>query len=213
MATARTWRLISIILAAVTVLILGISRAVPATRAQPFDQGILDVDLHLNDEHVTVNTQTGEVSVTGTVSCSQPAGMAGQLFLSVDVTQPVGQIGAVHGSRGASGACLGFGDLPFVLTVTGFDGRFVTGLAYLHAFVSNCLSSPPPPEPTFPPPEPTFPPPEPTTTPGPTTTPMPALEQQQIFGCDTDEAFETVSLLPSLTTPPEQSLQTQRKEP
>src|SRR5439155_19847851 len=112
--------------------------------------------------NVQVNTQTGEASVRGTLSCSHPAGSTGQLFLNVSVTQPVGQLGAVQGFRSISGTCPGL-ETPFVLTITGSNGLFVAGLAYISASVSNCVF------PSFPT-EPPFPSPEPTATPAPTAT-------------------------------------------
>jgi hypothetical protein len=179
----------------------------PTIGAQPPDQGIIDVDLHLDDDNMTVNTATGEVAVRGTLSCSQPPGLTGQLSLNVLVTQPVGQVAAVHGYRTVIGSCPGI-ELPFVLIVTGTDGRFVAGLAYISASVSNCAFSPYPPPPPPPPPPPgtevpTATPAEPPTA---TATAVGAIEQQLPGGCDTDDATEVVTLIPSLTTPAQRGI-------
>jgi hypothetical protein len=205
MAPFKAERLLSIVLIVLVLVVIGSSQAAPSTLAQPIDQGIIDVDIYIQHPNVPVNTQTGEVSVSGTVSCSQPSGLTGQLSLNIQVTQPVGQLGAVQGYRFTSGTCPGVA-IPFVFTVTGNNGRFVGGIAYINASANNCAFLPPPTEATL------VPPPTVTLLPPPTAPPTAtllnlAVQPEQVGGCDSDEANETVTLQPSLTTLAERSLQ------
>ena len=108
--------------------------AVAAVLATPLlAQTSLDIDLTVDT--TTVRPALGEVTIAGTVTCSQ----AVNTFVSVALTQPVGRINSVNGFAAVPVACAGPDVRRFEVRVVGVDGRFDVGIAYLNAFVQGCV--------------------------------------------------------------------------
>lgn len=114
-------------------LVLAVALAASPTIAQePFT-----LDVTITD--ATVNVQTGQVTITGTVTCTQPASYS----LSVGVTQYVGRTNAITGSTYyLTGTCPGPQGTTFTAVVYGSNGRFGPGQARIDASVYGCAGSP-----------------------------------------------------------------------
>ena len=93
--------------------------------------------LEINITGATLD-RSGVVTVTGTVTCTEPAQLN---FLTVYVTQPVGRTGSVNGNASAGGAvgqCEPTAPFNFSMAVTPYNGRFVPGQTFFNAFVDGC---------------------------------------------------------------------------
>jgi hypothetical protein len=84
------------------------------------------VVVNVTQESATVDSQTGEVTISGTVTCSGAA----EAQVYVNVTQPIGRKDAVQGSNYALVPCDQDGE-PYTISLFGYDGRFGPGRAVL----------------------------------------------------------------------------------
>jgi len=112
--TKRTWILLS------TVLSIGSFPLLPIQIAQAQEAFQLDV----TQESATVDPQTGQVTISGTVTCSEPADA--QVY--VTVTQPIGRDKGVAGSNYALVRCDQDGE-PYTVSLFAYEGRFGPGRA------------------------------------------------------------------------------------
>jgi hypothetical protein len=107
-------------------LLLSLSVIMPAAHAQgPFT-------IEVSIETVTFNL--GAVTVTGTVSCSEPTSATD---VSVEVRQPIHRLFSIRGSSFESlGPCVD--SLPFSMFVAPNFGVFTADLAFVFANASAC---------------------------------------------------------------------------
>jgi hypothetical protein len=125
----RFIRLVEVGIVSVAAVLLAILLFVPGTLAQ-----IGAFTAELNVTGVTINPQTKEVTVTGTVVCSEPAQFAN---LFVEVSQTGGQ------GQGTHGTAYGYLDEcgPFSLTLLAAEGSFHPGRAQVTASVFACTET------------------------------------------------------------------------
>jgi hypothetical protein len=121
--SARTWILFSAALSA------GAFSLLPTQVAHAQEGIAVDV----TQESATVNPQTGEVTVSGTVTCTG----ATEAQVSVNVTQPIGREGAVQGGGYTSVPCNQNGE-PYTISLFGYDGRFGPGRAVITVDAFAC---------------------------------------------------------------------------
>lgn len=113
-------------------LVLAVALAASPTVAQePFT-----LDVTITD--ATVNNQTGQVTISGTVTCTQAASYS----LSLGVTQYVGRTNAITGSTYLTGTCPGPQGSTFTAVVYGREGRFGSGQARIDLSAYGCAGSP-----------------------------------------------------------------------
>lgn len=118
----------------VGLLVLSIALAAAPTIAQePFT-----LDVTITD--TTVNNQTGQVTISGIVTCTEPASYS----LSLNATQYVGRTNAITGGTYQSGTCAGPQGSTFTAVLYGREGRFGPGQVRIEAYVSGCGGSPDP---------------------------------------------------------------------
>ena len=91
-------------------------------------------DINLSIDSATVDNKTGQVIVTGTVSCSEPA----LIYLGVEVTQAVGRKAGVEGSNWADSVECNQDGVPFKESVFARSGRFGPGQAVIRLSASGC---------------------------------------------------------------------------
>lgn len=109
-------------------LVLSIALAAAPTLAQtPFT-------LDLTITGTTVDSQTGQVTITGTVTCTEPS----SYNVSIRATQYVGRTTAISGSNYTSGTCAGPQGSTFTTVLYGTNGRFGPGQAQIDAYASGC---------------------------------------------------------------------------
>jgi hypothetical protein len=197
MRSNRFIRLVEVGIVSVAAVLLAILLFVPGTLAQ-----IGAFTAELNVTGVTINPQTKEVTVTGTVVCSEPAQFVN---LFVEVSQRSGQ------AQGTHGTAYGYLDEcgPFSLTLLAAEGSFHPGRAQVTASVFACTETPPYPDPSptptanpsvtpnsnpLPTPNPN-PYPYPYPYPGPNPSPYPYPGPGN--GCDTDTVTAAVIIKPS----------------
>lgn len=123
MKSARTWILFSAALSAGAFSLLPIQ----AAHAQE------GVSVSVTQESATVDPQTGQVTVSGTVTCTG----ATEAQVSVNVTQPIGREGAIQGGNYASVPCNPAGE-PYTISLFGYDGRFGPGRAVVSVDAFAC---------------------------------------------------------------------------
>lgn len=193
----RFIRLVEVGIVSVAAVLLAILLFVPGTLAQ-----IGAFTAELNVTGVTINPQTNEVTVTGTVVCSEPAQFVN---LFVGVSQANGQ------AQGTHGTAYGYLDEcgPFSLTLLAAEGSFHPGRAQVTASVFACTETPPYPYPSptptatpYPQPSVTatsysYPNPDPYPYPSPGPNPSPYPYPGPGSGCDTDTITVTVTIKPS----------------
>jgi hypothetical protein len=119
------------------VLLMGLLVLAVALAASPvFAQEPFTLDVTITN--ATVNSQTGQVTISGTVTCTEPAAYS----LSLGVTQYVGRTNVITGSTYTSGTCAGPQGSTFTAVVYGSNGRFGPGQARIDASVYGCAGSP-----------------------------------------------------------------------
>jgi len=89
------------------------------------------VDLTI--ESATVNPRTGEVIISGTVTCSEPA----TAFVNISVTQPVGRLKSVQGFANTSLPCDEDGE-SYTTSAFASSGTFKPGNAVLQGLLTAC---------------------------------------------------------------------------
>jgi hypothetical protein len=109
----RTWILLS------TVLSIGGLPLLPIQTAQAQEAFQIDV----TQDSATVD-QSGQVTISGTVTCSEPADA--QVY--VTVTQPIGRDKGIAGSNYAPVRCDQDGE-PYTISLFAYEGRFGPGRA------------------------------------------------------------------------------------
>jgi hypothetical protein len=115
----------------VAMLAMALVAAVPALAAP----GPGDSDLGLDGITVTsttIDSKTKELTVSGTVTCSEPL----SVFVQGSVRQDVGRFNTVQGFGWTEVACEG--ETPFSFTVSTFEGRFGGGSATVNADAFAC---------------------------------------------------------------------------
>lgn len=129
MQIARTWILCTAILSAGVFSLLPIETA----HAQKVkgEGGTFDVTL----ESATVDSQTGEVTISGTATCLG----AGDGNISVWVRQPVGRARGVDGYGYAPIHCDEDGE-PYTISLFAYEGRFGSGRAVVTLDASVCTA-------------------------------------------------------------------------
>jgi hypothetical protein len=90
-------------------------------------------DAEVTQETSTVNPQTGQVIITGTLTCSEPT----EAEVYIKVTQPIGREGAVEGVNAALLYCDEDGE-PYTFSIFGHNGRFGAGRAVVSMDVFAC---------------------------------------------------------------------------
>jgi hypothetical protein len=123
-------RLLTTMLVMLGLLTLGVIRAVP--------QEELTVDVSI--DQATVNPRTGEVTLTGTVTCSERA----LVDIFGELCQQVGRIFTVRGFFDVFVECPGPEGTTFSVTFASDQGRFTPGQARLIAFIFGCVPDPEP---------------------------------------------------------------------
>lgn len=123
MQSARTWILFSAVLSA------GVFSLMPIETAHA-QEGIA---VGVTQDSAIVDAQTGQVTVSGTVTCSGAA----EAQVYVNLTQPIGREGAVQGSSYALVPCDQDGE-PYSLSLFGYDGRFGPGRAVVTVEAYAC---------------------------------------------------------------------------
>ena len=124
MSSPRTWMLVSTVMSTAVLLL-------PTRTAEAQEAFVVGV----TQETATVDSQTGMVTVGGTVTCSEPT----EAEVFVLVTQPVGRTSAVEGARSAYFFCDADGE-PYTLQVFGYNGRFAPGRAVITVDAIACGS-------------------------------------------------------------------------
>ena len=104
-----------------TILMIGIFLLLPVDTAHA--QESLEVEVTVES---MVVPQTGEVIVSGTVTCSEPT--TGSLVIVV--SQPVGRLKSISGESSTNVACDENGE-PYTLSVFASSGSFKPGTAVL----------------------------------------------------------------------------------
>lgn len=108
--------------------------ALPASAAH--EPGAEEINVRLTITGATVDPQTGEVTVRGTIRCSERA----QAFVEINVTQYVGRKTAIQGWGSTSLRC-GPTARSFAVSVFGENGRFGPGRAVIRGFAYACVPS------------------------------------------------------------------------
>ncbi len=119
----------------VAMLAMALVAAVPALAQSTAEHGPGDSDLGLDGITVTsttIDSKTKELTVSGTVTCSEPL----SVFVEASVRQDVGRFNTVQGFGGTEVACEG--ETPFSFTVSTFEGRFGGGSATVDAGAFAC---------------------------------------------------------------------------
>jgi hypothetical protein len=124
----NTLRLLATMLVMLGLLTLGVTPAVA--------QQELTVDVTI--DQATVDPRTGEVTLSGTVTCSEPA----LVDIFGELRQQVGRIFTVRGFFGVFVECPGPEGTTFSVTVIADQGRFTPGRARLIAFIFGCVPDP-----------------------------------------------------------------------
>jgi hypothetical protein len=101
----------------------------PAPEPEPTTFGI-DVSI----DSATVDNKTGQVIVTGTVFCSEPA----LIYLGVEVTQAVGRKDGVEGGNWANSVECNEDGVPFKESIFARSGRFGPGQAVIRVYADGC---------------------------------------------------------------------------
>lgn len=91
--------------------------------------------IDLTVESATVEQQTGEVIVTGTVSCSQPTLLS---FVRAEVRQAVGRKSGVQGVKEVQNVECGDIGAPYSISVFAGVGRFGPGHALIVGSAFGC---------------------------------------------------------------------------
>jgi hypothetical protein len=120
----NTVRLLVTTLVMLGLLTLGLTRAV-AQEQFTIDQ-------------TTVNPQTGEVTLTGTVTCSAPV----HLGVYGSLSQQIGPNRTVQGSFSQGVECPGPEGTTVSITITPDEGRFIPGEAELIVRMAGCMYNP-----------------------------------------------------------------------
>ena len=123
----------AVLLMAMLAMVLAV--AAPALAESTAAPGPGDVDLGLEGVAVTSTTPnkaTGEVVISGTVTCSEPQ----SVFVQGSVRQDVGRFNTVQGFGGTEVFCQG--QTPFSFSVSPFEGRFGGGQATVSASAFAC---------------------------------------------------------------------------
>jgi hypothetical protein len=90
-------------------------------------------------DQTTVDPRTGQVTLSGTVTCSEPA----RVEILGDLRQEVGRIFTVRSFFGTGFVyCPGPEGTTFSRTVTSIEGRFAPGPASLMLFIFGCVLDP-----------------------------------------------------------------------
>lgn len=89
-------------------------------------------------DQTTVNPRTGEVTLTGTVTCPWPVTVGINGWLD----QQIGPNRTVQGSFSQNVACPGPEGTTFSITITPDEGRFIPGEAHLIARMAGCMYIP-----------------------------------------------------------------------
>jgi hypothetical protein len=111
-------------------LLLSLSVIMPAAHAQEM------FTIEVSIETVTLNL--GAVTVTGTITCSDPTFVTN---VFVEVRQPVHRLFSIRGSRGeALGPCED--SLPYSLFVAPDRGFFTPDIAFIFATADACTGDP-----------------------------------------------------------------------
>jgi hypothetical protein len=121
-------RLLATMLVMLGLLTLGVAPAV----AQE------ELTVEVTFDQTTVDPRTGEVTLSGTITCSEPA----LVDVFGELRQQVGRIFTVRGFVGVFVECPGPEGTTFTVTVTADQGRFVPGPARLTAVVFGCVLDP-----------------------------------------------------------------------
>lgn len=116
-----------VLLVGLLVLSLAVA-ATPTTAQTPFT-----LDVTITD--ATVNSQTGQVTISGLVTCTEPASYS----LSLSATQYVGRTNVITGGTYQYGTCAGPADSTFTAVLYGREGRFGPGQVRIEAYVSGCV--------------------------------------------------------------------------
>jgi hypothetical protein len=90
-------------------------------------------DAEITAETSTVNPQTGQVIITGTLTCSEPT----EAEVYIMITQPIGREGAVEGVNSGLLYCDEDGE-PYSFSIFGHNGRFGAGRAVVSIDVFAC---------------------------------------------------------------------------
>jgi hypothetical protein len=89
-------------------------------------------------DQATVDPRTGEVTLSGTITCSEPA----VVDVFGELRQQVGRIFTVRGFFGVFVECPGPEGTTFTVTFTADQGRFAPGAARLIVTVLGCVPDP-----------------------------------------------------------------------
>ena len=114
----------------VAMLAMALATAVPGLAESTAAPGPGDSDLGLEGitvTSITLDKKTGQVVVSGTVTCTEPLSVSVQ----GSVRQDVGRFNTVQGFGGTEVLC--DGETPFGFTVSPFEGRFGGGRATVEA--------------------------------------------------------------------------------
>lgn len=123
MKSFRSW----IILGAMPMI--GIFFLLPANTAHA--QVGLEVDMTI--ESAAVIPRTGEVIISGTVTCSEPA----TAFVNVSVSQPVGRLTSIQGFANTSLPCDEDGE-PYTISAFASSGSFKSGNTVFQGILTAC---------------------------------------------------------------------------
>ena len=116
-----------------TALMIGIFLLLPADTAHA--QESLQTDMTI--ESTTIIPQTGEVIVSGTLSCSEPSTVVLN-HVSVEVRQPIGRLMSIQGFLEGTNFQCDENGTPYTLSVFAFPGSFKPGTAVIDAFYQAC---------------------------------------------------------------------------
>jgi hypothetical protein len=131
MSSTRTWIFLSAVLSAGTLSLLPIEAA-HAQKGEGEGEGE-GIAIDVTQESATVNTQTGEVTISGTVTCSGAA----DAYINVSLMQPIGREKGVEGFSYGLVQCGPDGE-PYTLSLFAYRGRFGPGRAVLTLNASAC---------------------------------------------------------------------------
>ena len=123
MKSKRTWILLT------SVLSIGSFPLLPIQAAQAQEAFQIDV----TQESATVDPQTGQVTISGTVTCSEPADA--QVY--VTVMQPIGRGNGISGSSYTPVRCDQDGE-PYTVSLFAYQGRFGPGRAVVTVDAYAC---------------------------------------------------------------------------
>lgn len=124
MTSIRSWVLLG------TVLALGASPLLPVRTAHAQEPFVVDVTV----DSATIDIQTGGVTVSATVTCSEPT----TTQLSFFVNQPVGRRTSVTGSRFFDALPCDPDGESYTVTVFADAGRFTSGRSVISASAFVC---------------------------------------------------------------------------